>query len=206
MLEGGTPVSTANKRLSPQEYLALERQAETRSEYFGGEMFAMSGASYEHNLIKDNLAREAGNQLKAGPCRVVTSDMRVKINATGLYTYPDIVIVCSEPEFEDGYFDTLLNPLVVVEILSDSTEKYDRGAKFRHYQKIPSLREYVLVSQDQPLIERYACQPDGSWNLVTFDDRYGTFKFATIAAQIPMIEIYTGVRPSKMTGTDSGPA
>src|SRR5258708_40354842 len=98
-------MSTASKRLSPQEYLALERQAETRSEYFGGEMFAMSGASYEHNIIKDNLSRKTGNQLEGGPCRVVTSDMRVKINATGLYTYPDIVVVCSEPQFEDGYFD-----------------------------------------------------------------------------------------------------
>jgi len=199
-------MSTASKRLSPQEYLALERQAETRSEYFGGEMFAMSVKSFQHNIIKNNLAREAGNQLETGPYRVLTSDMRVKISSTGLYTYPDIVIVCSEPEFEDGYSDTLLNPLVVVEVHSDSTEKYDRGAKFGNYQRIPSLREYVLVSQDQPLIERYARQTDGSWNLVTFDDRYGTFAFATISAQIPMIEIYSGVRPSKMTGTDSGPA
>lgn len=199
-------MSTASQRLSPQECLALERQAETRSEYFGGAMFAMSGASFEHNIIKENLARKLGNQLEGGPCRVVTSDMRVKVDATGLYTYPDIVVVCSEPEFEDGYFDTLLNPRIVVEILSDSTERCDRGARFRHYRQIPSLKEYVLVAQDRPLIERYACQSDGSWNLVTFDDPSGTFAFATIAVQIPMTDVYTGVRPSKMTGTDSGSA
>lgn len=199
-------MSTAKKRFSPQEYLALERQAETRSQYFGGKMFAMSGASYDHNIIKDNLARKTGNQLEKGPCRVVTSDMRVKVNATGLYTYSDMVIVCGEPAFEDGYFDTLLNPQVVIEVLSDSTAKYDRGAKFRNYQQVPSLQEYVLISQDQPLIERYARQTDGSWNLVTFDDRYGAFAFATVCARVPMAETYSGVRPSKVTGTASDPA
>src|SRR5258708_3118059 len=198
---GGIAVSTVSKRLSPQEYLELERQAECRSEYFGGEMFAMSGASYEHNIIKNNLPPQAGNQLKPGLRRVLTSDMRVKVNVTGLYTYPDIAILCSEPEFEDGFFDTLLNPLVIVEVLSESTEKYDRGAKFGHYRRIPSLQEYVLVAQDRPLIERYARQADGSWNLVAFDDRFGVFAFATIPVQIPIAEIYSGVRPSKLTGT-----
>ena len=124
-------MSTVPKRLlSPQEYLALERQADVRSEYHHGEIFAMAGASWEHTLIKDNLAREAGNQLKSGPCRVLTSDLHVKVNATGLYTYPNVVIVCDVPQFEDKVMDTLLNPRVVVEVLSDSTEKYDRGVKF----------------------------------------------------------------------------
>src|SRR4029077_17034813 len=120
---GGQVMSTApTRRLSPQEYLALERKAELKSEYFRGEMFAMAGATYEHTIIKDNLAREMGNQLKGVPCRPLTSDMRVKVDATKLYTYPDIAVVCDKPQFEDEVFDTLLNPRAVVEVLSDSTE------------------------------------------------------------------------------------
>src|SRR6516164_9839252 len=118
-------MSTVAKRLlTSEEYLARERKADYRSEFYRGEMFALAGASWEHTLIKDNLAREAGNQLKTGPCRVVTSDLRVKVSATGLYTYPDVVIVCDEPQFEDQVMDTLLNPRILVEVLSDSTEKY----------------------------------------------------------------------------------
>src|SRR5262245_5251681 len=157
-------MSTASKRsLSPQEYLAQERLADFRSEYLRGEVFAMAGASYEHTLIKDNLAREAGSQLKNGPCRDLTSDIRLNVDVTCLYTYPDVIIVCGEPQFEDEVFDTLLNPRAVIEVLSDSTEKYDRGTKFAHYRQVPSLQEYVLVAQDRPLLERYVRQGDGSW-------------------------------------------
>jgi Uma2 family endonuclease len=106
----------------------------------------MARANYRHTLIKDNLAGEMGNQLEDSPCRVLTSDMRVKVEATGLYTYPDIAVLCHEPQCEDELRDTLLNPRVLVEVLSDSTEKYDRGAKFGHYRRIPSLQEYVLVA------------------------------------------------------------
>jgi Uma2 family endonuclease len=135
-------MSTVAKRLlTPEEYLARERAAETRSEYYRGEMLAMSGATWEHTLIKDNLARKAGEQLESGPCRVVTSDLCARI-PTGLYTYPDIVIVCGKPEFEDNVFDTLLNPQVIVEVLSESKEKYHRGHKFGHYRQVPSLKEY----------------------------------------------------------------
>src|ERR1700730_4264801 len=110
-------MSTVQKRLlSSQEYLTQERQANFRSEFYRGEMFAMAGASWEHTLIKDNLAREAGNQLKSGPCRVLTSDLRVKVSASGLYTYPDMLVVCDKPQFEDKVMDTLLNPRVVVEV------------------------------------------------------------------------------------------
>jgi Uma2 family endonuclease len=187
-------MSTAAKPLlSPQEYLVRERQADFRSEFYRGEMFAMSGASWEHTLIKDNLAREAGNLLKAGPCRVVTSDLRVKITATELYTYPDLVVVCGEPQFEDDQFDTLLNPRVLVEVLSDSTEKYDRGAKFAHYRQIPSLQEYVMIAQDRPLVERYVRQADATWVLTAFDELTQTFAFASIPAQVALAEVYRGV-------------
>jgi Uma2 family endonuclease len=188
-------MSTApTRRLSPEEYLAQERLAEFRSEYLHGEVFAMAGTSYEHALIKDNLARKTGNQLENGPCRIVTSDLRVKVDASGLYTYPDIVIVCDEPEFEDAAFDTLLNPRAIVEVLSDSTEKYDRGVKFGHYRQLPSLQEYVLVAQDRFLVERYVRQADGSWVLTVFDKPSHVFAFASIPAQVPLAEIYRGVK------------
>src|SRR6516165_948756 len=116
-------VAVPKTKLTPAEYLARERKAEFKSEFYRGEMFAMAGASEEHCLVKDNLAGEARHQLKGGPCRVVTSDLRVKVDATGLYTYPDVVIYCDWPRFEDDVFDTLLNPRVIVEVLSDSTEK-----------------------------------------------------------------------------------
>jgi len=183
-------MSTAStRRLSPQEYLAQERKADFRSEYLRGEVFAMAGASYERTLIKDNLARKAGNQLEAGPCRVLTSDMRVKVAATGLYTYPDIAIVCDEPQFEDAALDTLLNPRALMEVLSDSTEKYDRGAKFGHYRQLPSLQEYILVAQDKPLVERYCRQPDGSWLLTVFDQMFQELGFTSIPVRIPLAEI-----------------
>src|SRR5947208_1446546 len=180
-------------KLTPAEYLAIERKAAFKSEFYRGEMFAMAGASEEHCLIKDNLAAEVRSQLR-GKCRVVTSDLRVKVDATGLYTYPDVVIYCDKPQFEDDVLDTLLNPRAVVEVLSDSTEKYDRGTKFRHYRQIPSLQEYVLVAQDRPLVERYVRQADGSWLLTVFEGPSSTFTFTSIPVRIPFSEIYNGVK------------
>ena len=180
--------------LTSEEYLARERQASFRSEFYRGEMFAMAGAGWPHTLIKDNMSREAGNCLRDGPCQVVTSDLRVKISATGLYTYPDLVVVCDEPQFEDQVQDTLLNPLVIVEVLSDSTEKYDRGTKFSHYRQLPSVQEYVMVAQNRLLIERYVRQTDDSWLLTVFGESADTFDFASIGASIPMSAIYRGVK------------
>jgi Uma2 family endonuclease len=186
-------MSTASsRRITPQEYLAIERAAQTKSEYYAGEMFAMSGASWHHNLVKDNLAAEVRQQLRDGPCRVVTSDLRVKVDATGLYTYPDIVVVCEEPRFEDNVHDTLQNPRVVIEVLSDSTEKYDRGKKFSHYQRVASLQEYVLIAQDEPVVERYLRQSAG-WLLTTVRGLDADFAFASIDATVSMREIYRGV-------------
>lgn len=170
-----------------------ERAAEFRSEFYRGEMFAMAGTSWEHTLIKDNLARHAGNQLENGPCRVVTSDLRVKVSASGLYTYPDIAIVCEPPQFEDKVMDTLLNPSAIVEVLSDSTEKYDRGIKFGHYRQVPSIREYVLVAQDRPLVERYVRQADDTWVLTAYSEMTQIFEFATIKARIALADIYRRV-------------
>ena len=187
--------------LTPQEYLALERKADFKSEYYRGEMFAMAGASWEHTSIKDNVARHAGNQLESGPCRALTSDMRVKIDATGLYTYPDIVVVCDKPQFEDNVFDTLLNPRAIVEVLSDSTEQYDRGTKLKHYRQVPSVQEVVLISQDRPLVERYVRQADNSWLLTEFCEMAQTFEFGSVPVKIPLTDIYRGVEfPEKPAG------
>ena len=179
--------------LTPQEYLNRERTAVFRSEYYRGEMFAMAGASWEHTLIKDNLAHEARKQLDDGPCRVLTSDLRVKIDTTGLYTYPDVIVVCEKPQFEDKMFDTLLNPRCLIEVLSDSTEKYDRGEKFGHYRQIPTLQEYVLVAQDQPLVERHVRQPNGDWLMTEFRGLAQTLAFTSIPVKIALPDIYRGV-------------
>jgi Uma2 family endonuclease len=180
-------------KLTPAQYLAIERKAAFKSEYFNGEMFAMAGASYPHNRVKDNLARHAGNQLNGGPCVVVTSDMRLKVSVTGLYTYPDVVIVCAPPEFEDDRQDVLLNPQVVIEVLSDSTESYDRGAKFRHYQQVASLREYVLVAQNVPVCDRFVRQSDDNWLLTTVSGLGAELALATVPVRVSLAAVYAGV-------------
>ncbi len=180
------------RRFTPQEYLALERKSETRSEYYNGEIFAMAGASREHNLISVNLLMDIGNQLYDRPCEVYTSDMRVHIEATGLYTYPDVTVVCGEPRFQDSEVDTLLNPMVIVEVLSQSTEAYDRGVKFRHYRRIGSLREFVLISQDRMMVERYTRQGN-DWVLSELTDPDQVLKLDSIGCQIPLGRIYAKV-------------
>ncbi len=143
---------------TPAEYLARERVAETRSEYVNGEIRAMTGTSRDHNLIAGNLFRLIGNQLIDGDCEVYIIDIRVRVSRTGLYTYPDLAVACSEIQFEDDHVDTLLNPVIIIEVLSPSTEAYDRGEKFAQYRRLDSLREYLLVSQDKARIERFTRQ------------------------------------------------
>jgi Uma2 family endonuclease len=147
--------------MTPEEYLAFERGSDARHEYFNGETYAMTGASRRHSLIQTSISSSLFQQTQERPCEVHGSDMRVKVSATGLYTYPDVAVVCGEAELEDSGLDTLLNPTVLIEVLSSSTEAYDRGRKFEHYQKISSLQEYLLVAQDRPRIEQYIRQPQG---------------------------------------------
>jgi Uma2 family endonuclease len=143
-------MSTAEKRfISPDEYLTIERASEIRHEYYNGEMFAMSGASRAHNLIATNIVASLRSQFAGRDCEVYQSDMRVKVDRKGLYTYPDVVAACEGPKFEDDEFDTLINPRVIVEVLSKSTEDNDRGTKFEMYRRLASLQDYVLVSQDK---------------------------------------------------------
>lgn len=181
------------RKLTVAEYLAIEEKADYKSEFFNGEMFAMAGASPTHCFVKENLSGELFAQLKGGPCRAVSSDMRVMVERTGLRTYPDLVIVCGTPEYDPENAHTLMNPTALVEILSPSTEKYDRGAKFRNYQQIPSLMEYVLVAQDEPVCDRYLRQADGSWALVSFVGLTETLAFTSVPVRIPMADVYAGV-------------
>ena len=180
--------------LSPQQYLAYERMAEFKSQYFQGEMFAMAGASREHNLIVANIVRELGNSLKHRPCEVYPSDMRVKVTTSGLYTYPDATVVCSEAKFEDDQFDTLINPTVLFEVLSDSTESFDRGGKFRLYREIDSLKEYVMVSQDRASVECYLRQSDDRWLLKETQSLEESVTIESLEVTVPLAELYRNIR------------
>jgi Uma2 family endonuclease len=157
--------AAARSRLSPEEYLAFERSSEQRHEFADGEIFAMSGGTREHSLVAVNIAGELRLALLDRPCEVHASDMRIKIQATKRYLYPDASVVCGPPAFEDATRDTLLNPVVIVEVLSDSSEAYDRGDKFGQYRTIETLKEYVLASQKEARIEHFRRLPDGSWLL-----------------------------------------
>ena len=155
--------AAARTRLTAAQYLAAERASVEKHEFLRGDVFAMAGGSYRHALIAANIVRHLGNALEAGPCTVLTSDMRVR--AGDLYTYPNVTVVCGEALFEDDRHDTVLNPRVIFEVLSDSTESYDRGKKFEHYRTVASLAEVLLVSQGQIHVEHFERQADGSWRL-----------------------------------------
>ncbi len=155
--------------MSPQEYLAFERASEEKHEYADGEIFAMSGGTLEHSNIAANVMGELRNGLRGRPCRVLTSDMRLKILSTDRYVYPDVTVVCGQPAFEDATRDILLNPVLVVEVLSDSSEAYDRGDKFAQYRSLTSMNEYVLASQKTPRLEIFTRQPGGRiWELCAY--------------------------------------
>lgn len=174
---------------TPEQYLDLERQAEYKSEYYAGEIFAMAGGSPEHSLIAANVTRELGQQLLERSCRVFNSDLRVQASET-LYTYPDVTIVCGEPQFSDEHRDTLANPTVIVEVLSSTTEAWDRGDKFEQYRQRESLREYVLVAQDRPHAERFARQPGGQWLLSEVNGLEGVLALPTIGYELTLAGVY----------------
>lgn len=178
--------------VTPGEYLDLERKAGIRSEYIAGRIFAMSGASRRHNLIVGNLHGLLWPQIRGRECEAYISDMRVKVSPTGMYTYPDIVAICGEPLFEDAYIDTLLNPMVIAEVLSESTEAYDRGEKFAHYRRLDTLREYVLIAQDKVRIEHYWREGE-QWILSEISDPDSTLHLASIDCHLVLAAIYEKV-------------
>jgi Uma2 family endonuclease len=177
-------------RLTEEEYLKIERAADFRSEYYDGQMFAMSGGSLPHAVIIASLVRELGVALRQKPCTVMSSDTRVRITPTKFYTYPDIVVVCGPPEVADDQNDTLLKPTILVEVLSPSTEAHDRGFKFLHYRQLESLQEYALVSQSDPLIEIFRRQPSGEWLLSEAAGIDASCRFDSAGCRIELSEIY----------------
>ena len=177
-------------QLSVQEYLRLERLAETKNEYLDGQMVAMTGATLRHGFIIGNLVGELKRQLKGRPCQVVPNDLRVRIPSEDVYTYPDVVVVCGEPSLEDHYADTLLNPTLLIEVLSPTTEAYDRGKKLRWYQSLESLSEYLLVSQSSPLVEQYVRQQDDRWLFTIAEGLDAVLPLPSIQIDLALAEIY----------------
>jgi len=179
--------------LTPEQYLEMERKAEVRSEYYRGEMFAMPGGTGNHTMLSDNIIALLRPELRGGPCRAYSQNMRVLVGVTGLYTYPDIVVACGEKKFLDARQDTLLNPILVIEILSESTEAYDRGRKFSHYRTIESFQEYVLVSQDEVLVERYL--RTGDWPLTEAKRLEDSVELESVGCSLLLADIYEDVNP-----------
>jgi Uma2 family endonuclease len=192
------------QRLSPQDYLAFERQAEAKHEYVGGEVFAMAGASANHNLIVAHLVSQLDLQMLDRPCRVYPSDLRVAVAAEGPFYYPDVVALCDEPRFLDDETDTLLNPAVVIEVLSPSTEAFDRGLKFAHYRTIASLREVVFVAQGTVRVEHFVRQPDGHWLLSDHSTPEAVVELPSLECHLALSRIYDKVEsePPPPPGTN----
>lgn len=180
-------------RMTEAEYLEFERNSDTKHEYLNGEVFAMTGASWEHNRIFGSTYLSLALQLRGKACLVNPSDQRVKVTATGFYAYPDLSVICGEPKFAGNEFDTIVNPMVIIEILSPSTEAYDRGVKFQHYRQIETLQDYLLISQDKPHIEGFARQGDGKWILTEAIGLTSTFALPSIACTLALADVYEHV-------------
>jgi len=193
-------VAEQRQFITQDAYLAMEREAFEKSDYFEGQLYPMAGATKEHNRIKENLSGEIYIALKNKQCQSFSSDFRVHVPKNGLYTYPDLLIVCDEPELQDDTFDTLLNPTVLIEILSKSTRGYDKNAKFALYRNIPSLRDYLLVDSRRVKVEVWHKSTEGIWSLTKETDQPDdTVQIETIGLSLPMRTIYDRV-PGLMAG------
>ncbi len=178
--------------LTPEEYLVIEDAAEFKSEFYDGEMFAMSGGGYDHSIIATNLTAQLHARLRGGPCRPLNNDLRVQVPATEFYTYPDVSVLCGAPRFAAQSRTTIANPTLIVEVLSPSTERYDRTAKFWHYQKLATLQDYVLVTQDAPQVERFSRQGE-QWVYAAYKGLESGLPLPALSIEIPLKEIYEGV-------------
>jgi Uma2 family endonuclease len=187
-------MSTQSKPLlTPEQYLEIERKAEFKSEYYQGAMFAMSGPQEAHVLITDNACGELRQLLRRRTCKAYSKDMRVCVTPAGLYTYPDVVVVCGKAEFLEGEVDTLLNPTVIIEVLSKSTELYDRGRKFKLYRSLSSLAEYMLISSSDVSVELFTRQPDEQWLLSTKSSREETIHLKPLDCNLLLADLYDKV-------------
>jgi Uma2 family endonuclease len=187
--------ASVRKLFTVSEYLSRETGALEKHEYRDGEIISMAGGTADHSLISANLIRELGNHLKGKPCRVYDSNLRVKISRSDLYTYPDATVICGERELDpsDPSGDTATNPQLIVEVLSPSTEAYDRGEKFSRYRQIDSLQEYVLVSQSSPRIEVFLRQADGAWLFTAFSSLDASAVLRSVEVKLLLREVYSGI-------------
>ncbi len=189
----------AKQCFTREEYLALEETAEYKSEYYRGEIFAMAGASLDHNRIAGNLYTFLNEQLGKKNCEAFISDMRLQVESKDLFTYPDVMIICGKPQFYDNRNDTITNPIVIFEVLSESTKNYDRGEKFEFYRAIPTLKEYVLVDQHKIHVEQFAINEAGKWVLTEYNDINDELELAAVDLTIPLPTIYSRVEFPKDT-------
>lgn len=178
---------------TPEEYLALERSADHKSEYFQGEIYDMAGSNPQHSVITVNIAREVSLQLKGKPCQAFSNDMKVRASPSGLFAYPDLSVVCGPPRYHDEKRDVLINPTVLIEVLSDSTEAFDRGKKFAQYQCNETLSDYILIAQDEPRIEHFTRQQDDQWLLVVTKGLEASLTIASIGCTLALSEVYDRV-------------
>src|SRR5215204_792812 len=187
-------------RMTEAAYLEFERASETKHEFYNGEVFAMAGATYEHNMIFMSTSNILYNQLRGKPYRAIPSDQRIRIK-TGLYTYPDLSVVCGEPQFAPNAFDTIVNPIVLIEILSKSSEAYDRGEKFQNYREIKTLQHYILISQTKPRIEGYTKGEDGKWTLTDAVGLEAILDIPSINCTLALADVYENVTFTKTDNT-----
>lgn len=180
-------------KLSSQEYLELEIRAEVRSEYFDGEVFAMAGTSLNHTRIVRNISRRLDEHTESGPCEVVSNDLRVSVPFNNAYVYPDLVGLCQEPKLDSSKFNTLLNPELIIEVLSSSTEAYDRGLKFAGYRTIPTVKEYIIIAQDEMRVEQYLRQADDTWQVRFLEKADDLLQVESMKCAIPLSQIYDRV-------------
>jgi len=191
------PIVAYNRSIfSQEEYLQWEKDTDSKHEFFRGEIFAMSGASRRHNKLFSNLFIEIGVRLKGKPCQPYGSDMRIHIPQNTLYTYPDISIICGEPIMSETDQDSIIEPKVIIEILSRSTKNYDRGDKFKLYRDIPSLKEYLLVDSDSISIEAFRINDKGNWELEEIKSAGGLLNIPSVGVEIPLTDIYNGSKLS----------
>ncbi|MEW6128263.1 MAG: Uma2 family endonuclease [Acidobacteriota bacterium] len=175
---------------TPQEYLELERKAQDKSEFYFGEIFLMSGGNPEHSLISLNICSELRARLKGKNCRTFESNMKIGVPNSKLFSYPDGSVVCGEPRFRDNQGDVLMNPNLIIEVVSPSTEAFDRGKKFFQYQQIPTFTDYILVSQDEPRLEHYAKQKNGTWVLTMVEGLKGNLTIPALGCKVRLSEVY----------------
>jgi Uma2 family endonuclease len=183
---------TRKKKFTAKEYLAMEEVAPYKSEYYRGEIFALSGGSLDHSIIQGNLIRELGTQLAPTPCRVLTSEIKVHVKASDLYTYPNAAVVCGRVQFLERRNDTILNPLLILEVLSPATRDYDRGAKFEIYKGLPSLEEYVLVDGEKEHVECHV-RREGDWLVKAYDGLASVCRLESLDCEIPLRRMYEKV-------------